>query len=198
MNQQIGYNIKAGGSAGKHSEETKEKISNAINSYLDSLSPESLVQRVDPMVQYWTGKKRVPQSPEIIQHHAEAMKEWHANNAHPMLGKTHTDDAKEKMSKASKGHAVSDETRKAISAAHKMTPEREQDILQAYESGLTIATMEEKFSTSRGCIYRVLKRNDVSRERDRNQWTGKKHSEATTQKMAEARKNYWAEKNNPK
>ncbi len=198
MDPQFGYNIKAGGSAGKHSEETKAKISKAINSYLDSLSPKLLAQRVEPIVQYWTGKEREPQSPEIIQHHSEVMKEWHANNVHPMLGKTHTDEAKEKMSKAGKGHAVSDKTRKAISAAHKMTPEREQELLQAYQSGLTIDAIEEKFNTGRSSIYRVLKRNNISRERDRKQWLGKKHSDATIQKMAEARKNYWAEKNNTK
>ena len=190
-NHQIGYNLKTGGSIGKHSEETKTKISEALKN--KKWSPEAIANKAKAG-HMWKGKKRDPQSKETIQHHSDAMKEWHANNEHPRLGKHLSDEAKLKISIANKGKTLSDEHKIKLLEAHKMSVDREQAILQAYRSGDTIASIEEQFNTGRSSIYRILKRNNIPLERDRKIWSGKQHTEKTKQKMAESRKKYWTDK----
>ena len=193
-NHQIGYNIKGGGSIGKHSETTKSKISKTLKNR--EKSSEALFQ-ISELGRMWKGKKRVPQSEEIIQHHVAAMKEWHDKNEHPMLGKHLSEKSKIKISVSNKGkHTMSDAHKAKVIEATKMSVNIEQAILQAYQKGDTIANIEEQFATCRSSIYRILKRNNISIERDHKIWSGKQHSEETKQKMAEARKKYWATKHN--
>lgn len=193
-NPQIGYNLKEGGSAGKHSDETRKKISETLKAQAATWTPEELAKRAAPIAGWWTGKERGPHSEDWKEENSVRTKEWHANNEHPMLGKHHTEESLRKISEASKGHSVSEEHRKAISKAHKMGLEREVAILQAYHDGKTIADIETAFQTGRSSIYRILKRNNIARERDRTNWSGKTHNEETKQKMAEARRKYWENK----
>jgi group I intron endonuclease len=193
-NHGIGYNLKYGGSVGKHSDETKAKISQTLKEQASQWSPEMLAKRSAPIVGYWTGKQRGPQTKERVQQTIDAMKDWHANNTHPMLGKIHSEEAKRKIGEASKGRKDSPETTKKRSLAKMMDPGREQNILNAYLSGQTIDQIESTFETGRSSIYRILKRHNVARAREHKGWTGKQHSEESKQKMAEARKKYWEEK----
>src|SRR5208283_3648439 len=57
-NPKIGYNIKRGGSVGKHSEETKAKISATLKSQFAELPPEEIAARSAPVAGWWEGKKR--------------------------------------------------------------------------------------------------------------------------------------------
>jgi len=190
-NHKVGYNLKAGGSVGKHSEETKAKISISIKN--KEWSKEALAAKANSG-HLWKGKKREPQSPETIKHHSDAMKEWHANNEHPMKGKHHSDEVKQRIGAVHKGKKLSEEHKAKLNTFPKMDSQREQEIIQAYQSELTIADIEEKLTIGRSSIYRVLKRNNISRERDRKIWSGKQHSEETKQKMAESRRKYWDDK----
>jgi len=187
-NVHVGYNIKKGGSAGKHSEETKAKISETLKN--KEWSPEALFNRAEAGRQ-WKGKKREPQSEEVIQHHVEAMKKWHAEHEHPMLGKHMSEEAKIKISAANKGKKLSDEHKEKLLEAHKMDIDKEQAIINLYQNGETIENIETQLNTKRSSIYRVLFRNNIPAKRDHKIWLGKKHSEETKQKMSDARKQYW-------
>lgn len=190
-NHQIGYNLKEGGSAGRHSDETRKKISDSLKAKI--WSPQALLGR-SIAGKLWKGRKRGPHTNERKVHISEFMKDWHDQNTHPMLGKEHSEETKLKISEASKGRVFSQDSIKKRSEARKMDVGREQSIVQAYQQGKTIESIEEEFGTSRGSIYRILKRNNISRERDHKNWTGKEHSEETKQKMAESRKKYWENK----
>ena len=187
-NNKIGYNIKKGGSAGKHSEETKAKISESMKNKV--WSPEVLANR-DRALRLRKGEKRPPKSPEVIENHVAVMIKWHAEHEHPMTGRHHTEEAKIKISEANKGKIISDEHRKKMSESRKMDPDRERDIIEAYKRGDTIESIEEQFNTRRSSIYRVIDRNGIPCERDRKIWLGKKHSEETKEKMSLAKKQYW-------
>lgn len=50
---------------------------------------------------------------------SKSMKEWHRNNIHPMLNKTHTSNSRKKISEAGKGRVVSEKTRKKRSCSLK-------------------------------------------------------------------------------
>jgi group I intron endonuclease len=195
QDSEIGYNIKDGGSAGKHSDESKGKISNSLKEYYSELSPEEVSKRAEPIVGWWKDKEREPYTAEWKENVSEKMKEWHANNEHPMQGKQHTDETKKKISEAGKGRVHSKESVLKRSEKRKMNPERENNILQAYKEGKTISEIEKLFNTGRSSIYRILERNNIPRERENKSWTGKKHTEETKQKMADARKRFWEEKN---
>jgi len=187
-NHEIGYNIKEGGSAGKHSEETKAKISAALKN--KKWSPEALANR-DKARRKRKGEKRPPKTEEDKQLHSDLMVKWHAEHEHPMTGRHHTEEAKNKISEANKGKILSDEYRKKMSEARKMDPEREKGIVEAYQRGDIIESIEDQFNTKRSSIYRVLDRNGIPCERDRRVWLGKKHTEETKQKMAKSNKKYW-------
>jgi len=193
-NPDVGYNLKEGGSAGRHSNETREKMSKTMKNKTDKLSPEELANKVKYIVGYWEGKERGPHSEEWKEENSTRMTEWHENNVHPMLGKTHSEEAKIKISEASKGHPVSEEQRKAISKAHKMDPERERAIIAAYQNQTNISDIEKEFGTSRSSIYRILDRNNIPRAGNFTKWTGKKHSKETKEKQSDARKQFWEKK----
>lgn len=167
-NSKIGYNLKEGGSVGKHSTETKAKIGIAIKN--KKWSPEALLGR-SIAGKLWKGRKRGPQDKDRKQQTAENMKEWHANNTHPMTGKTQSEEAISKMRNATKEqwkqgtHSL--ESIKQGALARMMDPKRENDILQAYKDGKTIADIESIFNTGRSSIYRILKRNNIARKRNK-------------------------------
>ena len=188
-NPDIGYNLKEGGSAGKHSEETKQKISaNAAKFWLGKELSDEVKIKIG------ISKTGYKHTEEWKEENSIRTKAWHAENVHPMLGQHHTEEAKAKISESTKGKKRDPESVKKSAEARKMSPEREQAILKAYNDGIIISEIEIQFNTSRSSIYRVLKRNNISRERENNSWLGKKHSEETLDKMSKARKKYWEEK----
>ena len=185
-NPQIGYNLKEGGSAGRHSDETKKKISDSLKAKV--WSPQALLGRSMAGKQ-WAGRKRGPMTAE---HKLMVIKTLKPGS---FIGHHHSENALTKMSEATKkawcSGAHTPESIRQSAETRKMDSEREQNIVRDYQQGATIESIEKKFGTSRGSIYRILKRNNISRERDHKNWTGKEHSEETKQKMAEARKRYW-------
>lgn len=190
-NPDIGYNIKNGGSHGKHSDESKLKISKSLNE--KEWSPEALKAKAEAGHK-WKDKKRGPQSQEQRDQNSQFMKERHKINGHPMQGKHHTEEAKQKISEAGKGRVFSEERNQKIAEKNKMPKEKEDGILQAYAEGVTIKDICKKFETGTTSVYRVLKRNNAYVPREHKAWVGKTHSQETKDKMAEARKAYWNNK----
>ena len=190
-NNRIGYNLRSGGSCGKHSEETKEKIRQAILNKV--WSEEALRGRATGGAQ-WKGKKRGPQTQEQRNNNSRMMIERHQKDGHPMLGKHHTEDVKKKISETCKTIVFTEERNKKISEALKMSAEKEKEILDAYLSGVRIKDICAKLNIGSSSIYRVLTRNNIDRNRPRDNWSGAKHSNQTKDKMAIARKKYWSNK----
>lgn len=182
-NHKIGYNIKDGGSAGKHSEDTKVKISNNNACYWKgkSISDATKLKLSEAM----SGRELTPEHKakviETLQ--SGAFKDHH-----------HSEESKDKISKSNTGRKLSPESVAKSAAARMMDATREQDILQAYKDGKIISEIEIMFKTGRSSIYRILKRNNIVRERENKSWIGKEHSEETKLKMSDSRKKYWDEK----
>lgn len=196
----IGYNLKQGGSHGKHSEETKKKISESL------LAKEWSTEAIEARKaggRAGGGIKKPPHTEEWKQENSIRTKEWHANNEHPMLGKNHTDEVKTKISSSIKD--IWDNTPEVMantivarkegkSGKPRMTSERETAIIAAYKEGKTIAEIETQFTTGRSSIYRVLKRNNIEKTANYSKWEGKTHSDETKEKMSNARTEYWDNK----
>lgn len=158
---EIGYNLKDGGSAGKHSEENKAKISKTLKDIADNWTEEERKQRSAPISEYWLGKTRGPHTEEWKENNSIFMIERHKKDGHPMQGKHHTDETKQKISKASKGHIMPEELRQKLSDLNRMPVEREQGIIQAYLRGNIIIDIMEEFGVRARGIYHVLHRNDI-------------------------------------
>ena len=109
-NPEIGYNIKNGGSNGKHSADTINKISETLKNNYAALSLEQQLKRCGPIIGYWLGKERGKYDEERKQQISFGMVEWHKENTHPMLNKHHTDDAKDKISKSLIGRTINPES----------------------------------------------------------------------------------------
>lgn len=88
LNRDYGYNLKEGGQSGLISEESNEKRKASLRKYYSS-NPEAKKQSSDAAYRQWS-------NPKIK---AKIMGE---NNG--MYGKTHTKEAREKISQAQKGH----------------------------------------------------------------------------------------------
>lgn len=141
-----------------HTDETKEKLSNATkeqfstmgNPFLgkhhtdetkkilsqkakDRLSNEEERQKLKCII------KESMQRPEVREKISIKQKERFSNpENHPMYGKTHSDETKQKISEAHKGKEVSEATRQKISASQKgkiMSEESKEKIRQAAING---------------------------------------------------------------
>lgn len=166
-NSKIGYNIKDGGSCGKHSIETKIKISKSIKNKVWSIK--ALINKSNSG-KVWLGKKRGKQSKNRINQTIINMKIWHANNNHPMLNKRHSIESLLKISNASKKAWIegkfSKESIKKSSESRRMSCEKEQNIIKSYKDGIIILDIEKMYLTSRSSIYRILKRNNILKKQN--------------------------------
>lgn len=164
QNPNIGYNIKEGGSAGKHSPETIEKMR------------QSAIE-----TSYWRGKN-LPQETkdkisatklEMEYHHTdewkiengERTKKRQAENGHPMQGQHHTEEAKQKIGAASKGKKLNltDEQKTIRGLKHRMPHEKEQKIIELYNQNIPIKVICKTLNVGINGIYRVLDRNNIPR-----------------------------------
>lgn len=130
-------------------------------------------------------------SEERKQQISDFMKERHASVGHPMQGKHHTDDAKQRISNGNKGKVISEEHKKIISETHKTPEDKEKLIIEAYLNNETIKSITSKYETSAMSVYRILKRNGIDKKGPVRSWEGRSHSEETKQKMSEYKTNYW-------
>jgi group I intron endonuclease len=187
-NPAIGYNLKKGGSAGKHSEETKNKISEALKGREVSEETRQKLSVAN------TGIKKPPHTEEWKEDNSLFMKQRHKENGHPMQGKQHTEESKAQISETIKEswHETHTEASIARSAKNRMMKgEMESAIVQAYQNGETIANIETQFGTGRSSIYRVLKRNNIPLLANHTKSTGKKHSDETKALISQLKQEWW-------
>ena len=163
MNNEVGYNIKAGGSAGCHSEETKAKMSKTFSEKIGNLSEEELKHYIRGIAGYWTGKERGPHTDEWKKNNSAMMIKRHAEQGHPMQGKHHTEETKKKISEAGMGRIMPREGAVRGGIKRRMSKEREKEIIEAYLQNETFISMCKKFKTNPSSIYRVLERNGIEK-----------------------------------
>lgn len=187
-NLEKGYNLKEGGWGGRHSEETKAKISESLS------GKERTEEHCRNLSEATKGVPKGPHTEEWKKENSERTKQWHAENEHPFAGKHHTEEAKQAMREKMAGKPRSPESiekgRKAL-----MAPQEEQDVIvKEYLSGKTIKEICKLLKVSPGKIYRTLKANNIDKTGNFSKWTGKTHSEETKEKMSKSREDYWEKK----
>jgi len=188
-NPDIGYNIKEGGRGGKHSEETKKKISEALSGEKSPWFGKHLSEEAKQKIsEANTGNIRTQEQKD---QQSKDMIEWHKENPHPMLGKHHTPETLEKISEAGKGRIMPREAvERGAKKRIKISKEKEQEIIADYLSGMTARDIMDKHNYSH--IYRVLDRNNIPLVGgNRNDWTGRSHSQETKDKMSNSAKETW-------
>ena len=116
------------------------------------------------------------------------MKQRHAEQGHPMQGKHHTEEAKQKISEAGKGRKVSPESARKTAEANMMSKEKEQLIIDLYTSGMRISEIEKQHGIKTSAIYRVLERNNIEKRGCKREPGARKHTEETKQLMSQK---YW-------
>ena len=149
-NSEIGYNLKEGGSAGKHSEGTKQKISDTLKTQAAAWTPEEKAKRAEPISGYWEGKERGPQTEE---HKALVVKTLEPGG---FVGHHHTEEAKSNISQKNKGRRLDPVSVARGAKKREMPIEKQMGIIQAYQDGMTIDKIQETFETRTSGIYRVL------------------------------------------
>lgn len=197
LDHDIGYNLKRGGSHGKHSEETKQKISdNASKPWLGKHLPEEHKQKISEtklaMEYHHTEEWKEANSEMMIKRHEE--------QGHPMQGKHHTEEAKQKISEAGKGRVLSPETiqKRITTVDAKRDHEKEQEIIQQYQLGETARTICEKYDMHTSKLYRILHRHNIPLSNNFSKWEGKTHSEETKSKMSQSAKECWDKRKDAK
>jgi group I intron endonuclease len=191
-NLEIGYNLKAGGRGGKHSEESKKKISESLKGDKSPWFGKHLSDEAKRKIsEANTGNIK---SQEEKDHHSEKMIEWHKNTIHPMLGKKHPPEVLEKISKALVGRVIPREVVEAAALKRiKISKEKEQEIIADYIAGMPACEIMEKHNYNH--VYRVLHRNNIALAGcNRNDRTGKTHSQESIDKMKASQKEVWAKR----
>ena len=105
-----------------------------------------------------------------------------------------SEETKRKMSEAHIGKKFSEDHKRKIGEGHRMSPEKEKLIIELYTSGMIISKIKEKHNIKTSAIYRVLKRNNISKRGCGESFRGKEHTEETKDKMSKSRKEYWENK----
>jgi len=137
---EIGYNLKEGGSFGKHSEETKKKISATLSEQAAEWSPEKLEERSRPIREYWRGKKRGPHTEDWKKNNSIFMRKRHQENIHPMQGKHHSEEAKIKIRAANKGKKIDPKVLEKRGKARRRNLDKDNLVIELYQKGETIAS----------------------------------------------------------
>ena len=123
-----GYNLRTGGGRGRHSAETRRKMSqyqsNRPSDHQRKLSEahrgkKRSAEFCRKMSEVRKGKPHTNKGKPFSVEHRRKLSEAHKGQTPWMKGKKHSPEARRKLSEAGKGRIVSAETRKKMSKAHK-------------------------------------------------------------------------------
>ena len=107
-----GYNLKEGGSNGKMSEETTQKMSESQRGEKNHMYGKTLSEKTKQRLREANfGKTHTDETKQKIS-------ESQRGDKHHMYGKTHTVETKKKLSDANAGKVLSEETKQKMSEAH--------------------------------------------------------------------------------
>lgn len=157
-----GYNIKQGGSYGKHSESSKIKISNSLKDKV--WSPTALKNKLK-FTTYWKGKKRGELNQGQIDKRLQNLNNWVEVNGQPFAGKTHTEKVKLDISQNSKkmwadGKCDINQIRN-LGIANRTPVKRELEIIDLYSQDMSVKNICESMKVGAPTIYRILQRNGI-------------------------------------
>ncbi len=184
------YNLNLGGDYQTMSDTTKEKISRAATGRKHSdESKQKMSNAKKGMIPWIAGRKHTEES-------LKKMSESHkGNTAH--LGHHHSKEAKKKMSEGHKGKIISDVTRMKMSESRKREclsdetlRKRSEGLRRAWkrrkESGVEI----KAWNKGKKGVYseETLRKMSESKKGENAPWFGKHISEETRKKMSEAHK----------
>lgn len=192
-NQEVGYNLKDGGSNGLHLDETKVKMSNTMIELAKSRAPDHYDCHIEN--KYNLGKERTP---EYKEYKSEQMIEWHANNPHPMQGKHQTEEVKQSMSEKLTGREVPQEVIDRANHTRRITHElyeKELEIIKAYQDGMTVKKIFEIFGVkSNNKLYAILNAHNIPKSYKTGKTKGQKRSQENCTLMSNIKRKYWADK----
>lgn len=186
-NPSIGYNLKAGGFAGKHSQVTKDKISNSLKGEKAPWYGKKLSQETkDKIAKANSGWECTD---ELREKFVNAAIKRHKDYPHPMQGKTHTEEAKEKISKASK--ALWENTDYAAAASAERKTRRHTDEAKANMSKAQMGNKnnlgKKRSQESKDRMSKLMKEKYASGPKI----IGKVPSPEGIARISEAKKAYW-------
>lgn len=222
ISNRMGYNVSAGGSTAAKTTEWKQKVSISLmghevlpeTRHKLSIAHTGKVLSEETKIKIGIGSKGRIKTPETCQKLSEANKgNKNCLGKKNALGYKHTNEAKQKISEASKarpsptkgktwklinGKRVYSKTTHRRSAASiekgrqtRIDHNRDIAIIECYLNGQNISDIEKQFSTSRSSIYRIIQRNNIPLQNNFSKWTGRKHSKETKEKMSQAAIEKW-------
>lgn len=182
-NPKYGYNIYEGGdtgAAGKHftvSAETRQKISRARMGHPTSNETRQKIGRANSIA--LKGKpspnigRKASEATRKLQ--SESAKKRHEKFVHPMLGKHHTDSAKERIRAANVGKHFehTQETKDKISLVNKgrkLSDEHKEKIRQAHIGKIVSEETKLKMSESHKKFYSSDDGRELARQRAKRGW----------------------------
>lgn len=158
-----GYNLKEGGSRGKHSQISINKISISSKGRVKSLETCAKLSKA------LKGKTKRPKTEEEKQNISKHSKEWHDNNDHPSLGIPRTEEDKLAISIASKGRARSKESveKGAAKLLEKfaLSEDKELKIVELYKGGKGLNTLARSFNVNSDKIGKVLVKHNIEKRK---------------------------------
>ena len=185
-NSEKGYNIRAGGSAGKHSDETKSKISKSLTGLRRS---EETCRKISKL---HLGLRKPPHSEEWKINNSEFMKKRHMEHGHPFFGKHHSEGSILKISQTLTGRKHSKERVDQRAESRMESQEIQNQVIADYLANKTINEIKEKFGFGgNGKVYRILDKNNIPRLNNHSKWSGRTHSQETKEKISKSKTEYW-------
>ncbi len=123
LNQNFGYNLKSGGSYGKHSEKTKKKISEANKGKKRSEETKKKISKSQQNMSEETknkmSKAKQNMSEETKRKMSESCKGKFKGEKNPMYGKHHSEEAKNKISEGNRNKKMTEEAKNKISEGNR-------------------------------------------------------------------------------
>jgi len=150
----IGYNLIGeynGDSHGKHSEKTKEKISNSLKGEKSYWFGKEIPDNIRRKISDTKKLQNLKHTDEWKQNNSIFMKERHKTYGHPMKDQQHTEITKIKISATQRGITIEEYEQYELS------------IINEYANKTKIVDICKKFNTTPHTIHKILDKHQINR-----------------------------------